>query len=135
MRILITTLLLMIAFNSWADECSNTEIELSKNGNKLIAVHFMADDKNYILKRLVGRIVSLDINASNGGIDSLVLESKGIEDGFNVPDGHCISDSMLSQAEKGWIDNLFRKGTKVKVYFYSMGSAGLPVIRKISPLR
>ncbi|MDP3008995.1 MAG: hypothetical protein Q8N30_07995 [Methylococcales bacterium] len=63
-----------------------------------------------------------------------MLESKGIEDAFNIPDGDCISDS-LSQAEKSWIDHLFRKGTKVKVYFYSMGSAGLPVIRKISPLK
>ena len=105
-------------------ECSNTKIEFSESGNKLISVHFMADEKDYPLQSSVGKVISYSE-------EGLIFESEGIEDYFNVPDGYCISE--LSQAEQSWIYRLFRKGTKVKVDFYLMGSGGLPVVRKVSP--
>jgi hypothetical protein len=129
-KLLMIVLLLTFAFDIHA-ECTNTTIELSKKQDKLIAINFMPIDKNYKEEPYTGKVVSLNINSNDGGLDGITLESKGIEDYFNIPDGICVAS--LSQAEQGWVWHLLRKGVKVKVSFYSMGSGGLPVMRKISP--
>ena len=120
------------AFDAWAEECP-AKVELSHNEKNIIAIHLMTNENGgYTKKSYVGHIAYIDINGSTGDIDGITLKLKnGVEESFNIPDGACVTS--MPEAEKSWVYQLIRKGNKVKVDVYLMGSGGIPVVKKISP--
>ena len=115
-----------------ADECP-INLNFSANQKKLESIDLMVNDnEKYPTKEYLGRISELDFNRDAGDLDSIaIILDDGVEEAFNVPDGLCLSN--MSQPEKSWIYEFLKKGKKIKLIVNFMGSAQLPVVRKIFP--